>query len=68
MTVTKPELDTLTEIKNLSNAIEILDRASRAACSEPLPVWLKVKHAKQVLENQVAQIIGDPEKQNVNQE
>jgi len=49
------------DIENLRKAIKILDEANRAACSEPLPVWLKIKHAKQSLEKQLTELMDDPE-------
>ena len=55
------EVDTLREIESLSMAIKILDRASRETCREPLPIWMKIAHAKRMLEGRLGKLIAEPE-------
>lgn len=55
------EADTLREIESISMAIKILDKASRETCRGPLPIWLKIAHAKRMLEGRLGKLIAEPE-------
>ncbi len=56
------EIDTAVEVESLSRAITILDQASRETCAGPFPIWQKITHAKEMLEDRVGELIGDPQK------
>lgn len=55
------EVDILREIESISMAIKILDKASRETCRGPLSIWLKIAHAKRMLEGRLGKLIAEPE-------